>query len=119
MNQPFYPVSGEERTFGMLCHLLAFSGFIIPFGTILGPLVIWLIKKDQSPFVNDQGKESLNFQISIVIYGIVAAILCLIFIGFLLLIAIGIVWLVFVIMASVKANEGKMYRYPLTIRFIK
>lgn len=103
----------------MLCHLLAFSGFIIPFGSILGPLVMWLIKKDQSPFVNDQGKESLNFQISIVIYSLVAAILCLIFIGFLLLIAIGIVWLIFVIMASVKANEGKMYRYPLTIRFIK
>lgn len=103
----------------MLCHLLAFSGFIIPFGTILGPLVIWLIKKDQSSFVNDQGKESLNFQISIIIYSIVAAILCLIFIGFVLLIAIGIVWLIFVIIASVKANEGKMYRYPLTIRFIK
>lgn len=119
MNQPFYPVSNEERTMGMLCHLLALSGFIIPFGMIIGPLVIWLIKKDQSPFVNDQGKEALNFNISIVIYSIVATILCLIFIGFLLLFAILIVWLIFVIMASVKANEGKIYRYPLTIRFIK
>ncbi|MEK3885612.1 DUF4870 domain-containing protein [Paenibacillus sp. PL2-23] len=119
MNQPMYSMSSEERTFGMLCHLLAFSGFIVPFGTIVGPLVMWLMKKDRSQFVNDQGRESLNFQISCVIYAIVAGVLTLVFIGVLLLIALGIFWIVFVIIGSIRANEGKLYRYPMTIRFIK
>lgn len=118
LNQP-YPASKEDHTYGMLSHLLAFSTFIIPFGSILGPLVIWLIKKERSPYVDAQGKESLNFQISVFIYAAVSGILCLIFIGFLLLIALGIFWLVFVIIASIKANEGILYRYPLTIRFLK
>ncbi|MCR2807862.1 DUF4870 domain-containing protein [Paenibacillus soyae] len=119
MNQPFYPVSNEERTYGMLCHILAFSGFIVPFGTIIGPLIMWLIKKDQSAFINDQGKEAVNFQISCAIYAIVGAVLCLIVIGVFLLIALGIFWIIFVIIGSVKANEGKLYRYPMTLRFIK
>ncbi len=109
----------DDRTFGMLCHLTALVGCVIPLGNILGPLVIWLIKKDQSSFVNDQGKESLNFQISIAIYGIISAILIIVLIGILTSIVIGIFWLVMVIMASVKANEGIAYRYPLTIRFLK
>lgn len=114
-----YVPSKEERTYGMLCHLLALSTFIVPFGSILGPLVIWLIKKDQSPYVDAQGKESLNFQISIAIYAIVSSILILILVGGILLIAIGIFWLVYVIIASTKANDGIVYRYPLTIRFFK
>lgn len=118
MNQPL-PASKEEHTYGMLCHLLAFSMFIIPFGSILGPLVIWLIKKEQSPYVDAQGKESLNFQISVLIYAAISAILLLAFIGILLLIALGVFWLIFVIIASIKANEGVLYRYPLTIRFLK
>lgn len=109
----------EEKTFGMLAHLTALAGFIIPFGSILGPLVIWLIKKDQSAWVDKQGKESLNFQISILIYGIVAAILTLIVIGVFLAIAVGIFWLVMVIMATVKVNNGEDFEYPLCIRFIK
>ncbi|RJE85687.1 DUF4870 domain-containing protein [Paenibacillus sp. 1011MAR3C5] len=103
----------------MLCHLVAFSTFFIPFGSIIGPLLIWLIKKDQSPYVNEHGKESLNFQISILIYCIISSILIIVFIGVLLLIAIGITWFILVIIASIKANEGSVYRYPLTIRFIK
>ena len=117
----------EEKTFGMLCHLLSFAGFFIPFGSIIGPLVIWLIKKDQSPFVNDQGKESLNFQISLVIYGIIGSvvslILMLVLIGFVLIIVVGIAlaifWIVMTIIASMRANEGQVYRYPLTIRLLK
>mgnify|MGYP000138549666 CR=1 FL=1 len=109
----------DDKMFGMLCHLTALVGCIIPLGNILGPLVIWLIKKDQSAFVNDQGKESLNFQISVAIYGIVSAILIIVVIGILTSIAIGIFWLIMVIMASVKANDGVAYRYPLTIRFLK
>jgi uncharacterized Tic20 family protein len=112
-------LSRDDKTFGMLSHLLALAGCLIPLGNILGPLVIWLIKKDQSAFVNDQGKESINFQISITIYGIISAILIIVVIGILTSIALGIFWLVLIIVASVKANEGQLYRYPLTIRFLK
>lgn len=114
-----FGLTKEEKTFGMLCHLISFVGFIIPLGNVLGPLIIWLVKKDQSAFVNDQGKESLNFQISLFIYGIVSFILIFVVIGILTSIALGIFWLVMVIIASIRANEGQTYRYPLTIRFLK
>ena len=122
-----FGLTKEEKTYGMLCHLLSLSGFIIPFGTILGPLIIWLMKKDQSKFVDDQGKESLNFQISIIIYmiaGVIASvILMIVVIGFVLIflvpIAIGLFALIMAIIASIRANEGQTYRYPLTIRLIK
>ncbi|MGB8954715.1 MAG: DUF4870 domain-containing protein [Tumebacillaceae bacterium] len=109
----------EERTFGMLCHLAALAGFVIPFGNIIGPLVVWLLKRESSPFINEQGKEALNFQISYMIYIIISIILCLLLVGFILLFVIGIAELILVIIAAVKANEGVSYRYPLTIRFIK
>ncbi len=108
----------QENNWGMFCHLAALAGFVVPFGNIIGPLVIWLIKKDESEFVNDQGKESLNFQISITIYAIVAALLMLVIIGIFLLVAVGILSMVFIILAAIKANNGEKYRYPLTIRFI-
>jgi uncharacterized Tic20 family protein len=110
----------QARMWGMFCHLSALSGFIgIPFGSILGPLIIWLIKKNEYPFVDDQGKESLNFQISILIYSIVAALLIFVFIGIFLIFAIMITNIVLVIIASIKANNGEVYYYPYTIRFIK
>lgn len=114
-----YAVSSEERTWGMLSHLLALSGFIgVPFGNILAPLIIWLVKKDQSQFVADQAKESLNFQISLIIYAIVSGILVLVLIGFLLLAVVFIGGIVLTIIATLKANNGEHYRYPLTIRLI-
>ncbi|MDY6852424.1 MAG: DUF4870 domain-containing protein [Thermodesulfobacteriota bacterium] len=104
----------------MLCHLSALAGFIgIPFGNIIGPLIIWLIKKNDFPFVNEQGKEALNFQISLTIYGIIAALLIFVVIGIFLLIGLGIFGLIMVIIASIKANQGESYRYPITIRIIK
>ena len=113
-------LSKDAKTWGMLCHLIALAGFIMPvIGNIVGPLVIWLIKKDEFPFVDDQGKESLNFQISITIYGIIASILMVVLIGFLLIFAVLIFDLVMIIMATVKANSGEKYRYPLTIRLLK
>ncbi|MDQ0063907.1 DUF4870 domain-containing protein [Paenibacillus harenae] len=118
MNHPYSP-HPEEKQFAMLCHVIAFAGFIIPFGSIIGPLIIWLIKKDQSPYVNAHGKESLNFQISILIYGLVSAILWLVFIGIFVSIAVGIFWLVMTIIGTIRATEGQYYRYPLTIRFLK
>jgi uncharacterized protein len=109
----------DERTWGMLCHLAALSGYFSVIGWIVGPLVVWLVKKDQYPFVDDQGKESLNFQISVMIYAIVCVILMLVLIGFLLLPLLGVFHVVMVIIASVKANDGETFRYPLTMRFIR
>jgi uncharacterized Tic20 family protein len=109
----------DARTWAMLCHIGAFAGYIIPFGHIIAPLIIWLIKKDESPFVDDQGKESLNFQISISIYAIIAALLTIVVIGFVLVIALLTFDMVMVIIAAVKSNSGERYRYPLCMRFVK
>ncbi|MBL4570159.1 MAG: DUF4870 domain-containing protein [Alcanivorax sp.] len=109
----------EERSLGLACHLLALAGLVVPFGNILGPLIMWLVKKDQSDFVDDQGKEALNFNITISIAGFIAFLLMFVVIGGLLLPIIGIFWLVMTIIAAVKANGGERYRYPLTIRLIK
>lgn len=117
---PSMAQTSDERLWGMLCHLVALSGFIVPpIGFILGPLIVWLIKKDQYAFVNDQGKESLNFQISMLIYMSVSVLLFFVLIGFVMLFILIVMEFVLVIVASVAANEGKPYRYPLTIRFIK
>jgi len=112
-------VSKDERMWGMLCHLTVFSGFIIPFGHILAPLVIWLIKKDEMPFVDDQGKESLNFQITMTIGFILCVILMLVFIGVILVWLLIIFDIVVLIIASIKANDGVHYRYPWAIRLLK
>ena len=110
----------DSRMWGMFCHLAAFVGLLgVPLGCILGPLVVWLIKKEDYPFVDQQGKESINFQISMTIYMFVSAVLIIVIIGFLLLAALIILDVVMVILAAIKANEGKSFRYPLTIRFLK
>ncbi|HOJ84502.1 MAG TPA: DUF4870 domain-containing protein [Bacillota bacterium] len=112
----------EEKNYAMLAHLLALAVFILPsFGNIIGPLIIWLIKKDESAFVDKNGKESLNFQISVTIYMIAAVILTVLSLGilFLLPVAVSIVWLVYVVIATVKVSNGEDYSYPMTIRFIK
>ena len=112
-------ISAEERQFAMFAHLSALIGLVIPFGSVLGPLVLWLIKKDTMPFVDDQGKEALNFQITVAIAMIISAVLMLVVIGFLLMIAVGLAALVLTIIAGVKANEGVAYRYPFTLRLVK
>jgi hypothetical protein len=114
-----YNVSNEERNWGMLAHILSLSGYIgIPFGNIIGPLVVYLMKKDQSAFVADQARESLNFQISMTIYAIIAGILIFVLIGLALLAVLWVAGLVLTIMAAIKASSGVAYRYPLTIRLI-
>lgn len=114
-------VTEKEKTWGMFTHLSALiAQFIAPgLGPIIGPLIIWLIKKDTMPFVNDQGKEALNFNISVFIYAIICGLLWVLLIGMVLLPLLGLFWLIFTIVASVKAYEGVAYRYPLTIRFLK
>lgn len=115
---PIGMLSAEERQWAMFAHLAALAGFIIPLGNVIGPLIVWLVKKDTMPFVDDQGKESLNFQITVLIAAIVAGILIVVLIGFLLLPLIGLLALVFTIIGAIKANEGTNYRYPFTLRLI-
>ena len=113
-------VSKDARMWGMFCHLAGLFGYIFPVvGNIVGTLVLWQLKKEDYPFVDAQGKEALNFQISMTIYAFVSALLMFLCVGVFLLAAVGIVDLVFLLIASVKANNGQYYRYPLTIRFIK
>jgi len=108
----------EERQWAMFTHLSAFAGHAFPFAHIFLPLILWSIKKDQMPFVNDQGKEALNFQITMTI-AFVAAIISLFFIvGIVLLPAVWLFDIIITIIAAIKANEGVAYRYPLCIRFV-
>ncbi len=110
--------SAESRQWGMFAHLSALIGFVIPFGNILGPLIIWQMKKNEMPFVDDQGKEALNFQITVFIAMVVCIILTFVLIGLLLIPIVALAWLVFSIIAGLKANEGVAYRYPVTLRLI-
>ncbi|MCZ7601787.1 MAG: DUF4870 domain-containing protein [Melioribacteraceae bacterium] len=112
-------ISKDERMWGMFCHISAFAFFIFPFGNIIGPLVVWLIKKDVYPFVDEQGKESLNFQISVSIYAFAALLLSIILIGIPILIALFFFDFILVVVAAVKANDGFNYKYPLSIQLIK
>lgn len=101
-------------------HLLGFAGLVLPYaGNIVGPLILWLIKKADSPYLDAHGKEVLNFQISFAIYGLIAFLSFFVLIGFILLPVVVVAWIVFVIIGAIKASEGKLYRYPLTIRFLK
>ena len=111
----------NENTLGIICHLLSFAQFVlvVPFGNIIGPLVLWLIKRADSPYLDAHGKEVVNFNLSWAIYGVVAGLSCFILIGFVIVPVLAIAWIVFVILGAVKASEGKLYRYPLTIRMIK
>jgi len=112
--------ASDVRIWNVLCHAAALAGFFVPWaGHILGPLIIWLAKRGDSPEIDANGKESLNFQISMLIYNIIAGILCLVLIGFVILAILHILNLVLVIVASIQASDGKFYRYPLTIRLIK
>jgi len=123
--------SAEERQWAMFAHLSALLGALLTgvwgggWGCFIGPLVIWLVKKDTMPFVNDQGKEALNFNITVAIAFVVLFLLSVMTFGIGLIIAIplwiiiGISWLVCTIIAAIKANEGVLYRYPFTLRLIK
>ncbi len=104
--------TNDERTLAMLCHITGLISFI-------GPLIVWLLKKDESEFIDANGKQALNFQISIFIYSIVASMLIVILIGIPLLIAIGLFNLVMIILASVKALNGEVFEYPLSMKILK
>ena len=114
-NQP----DKDERTWAMLCHFSAYIGFIFPFGNIIVPLIIWLSKREDLPLVEDQGREVLNFQISMTIYFIISGILCIILIGIPILIGLIIFDFIITIVAAISANDGKYYRYPINLKLIK
>ena len=111
--------SKDERTWAMLCHFSTYIGFLFPFGNIIVPLIIWLSKREDLPLVEDQGREVLNFQISMTIYFIISGILCIILIGIPILIGLIIFDFIITIVAAISANDGKYYRYPINLRLIK
>ena len=110
----------DEQNWAMACHLSALAGFLIPFGNLVGPLVVWLIKRAEYPLVDRHGKEALNFQITVMLAALVAGILCLILIGFVLIFVVYIGALVLTIIAAVKVANGEMdYKYPFALRLLK
>lgn len=113
------PLDSRERNWAMVAHLSGFAFYTgIPFGNVLGPLFVWLLKKDELPFVDDQAKEALNFQLSLTVYTLTAFVLMFFLIGLFVFPILLVIHIVFSIIAAVQASEGKVYRYPLTIRFV-
>lgn len=109
----------DARNWAMFCHLAALIGFLgNGIGLIAGPLVVWLIKREDHPFIDEQGKEALNFQITMLIAFFVSGILVFVGIGLLLLLVLGLAELILPIIAGIKAKDGVHYRYPLTLRLI-
>ena len=109
----------DERNLALLSHIGTLAGYLVGFGHILVPLLIWLLKKDESEFVRRNAVESLNFQISMTIWFIISAILVFVLIGIPMLVVLGIIDLVCIILATIRASHGETYRYPLTIRLVQ
>lgn len=113
------PQEKIARNWAMACHLAGLSAYIgVPFGHIFGPLLIWLIKKDEIPLVNDQGREALNFGITLTIFYIISGLLVFVLIGIVPLLFLPLIHLILGIVAAVRASEGEVHRYPFNIRFI-
>jgi uncharacterized Tic20 family protein len=114
------PMSESDvRLLAMLTHLSALTGLFTGVGFLIAPIIIWQIQKDKSAYIDYHGKEAVNFQITIALATAVSFLLMFVLIGFVLVWIVGVVWLVFTIIAAIKANNGEYYRYPLSIRFIK
>jgi uncharacterized protein len=114
------PAEREARRWAAICHLSALVGLLgNGIGFVLAPLVIWLIKRNDHPFIDEQGKEALNFQITMFLAAIISALLMFLLVGFILLPLVMLAMIVFPIIAAMRASEGTHYLYPLAIRFIK
>lgn len=118
-NLSINPPSAEVRQWAMLCHLSALLGLVIPLGHLLGPLVLWHLKREQDPFIDAQGKEALNFQISVTVAGFICLLLIFVVIGLVLFAVLSVAVMILIVIAAVRANEGKPYRYPMIWRPIK
>lgn len=112
-------LSETERNWAMFCHLTAFAGFFFPFGSILGPLICWLSKKDESIWVNENGKASLNFQLSILLYMVLSIPLIFLIIGIPVIMILVILKIVYITIASIRASKGEEFKYPFSIPFIQ
>lgn len=111
-------IPANERTWGMFAHLSALAGLVIPLGNVLGPLVVWLSRREQSRFAGDQAKEALNFNITVAFGAVACYVLTWLLIGILLFVALALYWLAMTIVAAVKASEGIRYHYPLAVRLV-
>jgi len=107
------------RNTAVAAHLSTFAGLVVPFGSVIGPLAVWLTRRDRDPFIDNAGREALNFGISIAIYGLVVLVASLMLVGIPLLVVGVIAWVVLASLAAVKASQGQAYRYPLTIRLVR
>ena len=113
--------SKTERQWAMGCHLIGLCGVAVPFPAagLIGALVLWLVKREDGAFIDDQGKESLNFQISLLIYALACLVLSFIGIGVLLFFPLIVFGFVCIIIGAIRASEGTAYRYPACIRLVK
>ena len=109
----------EERQTGMFLHLSQLANLLIPFSGVVIPIVIWQMKKDQTPAIDAHGKMIVNFMLSCLIYGVVSFVLAFFLIGFLGFLALFVIGIVFPIIGGIKANNGELWEYPLTIKFLK
>ena len=109
----------SERNWAMLCHLSAFAGFFFPFGGIIGPMIFWLSRKDDSAWININGKAAMNFNLSMLLYIVLTIPLLIILVGIPIIIALGILKIVCVTIASIKAARGEIFKYPLSIPFVQ
>jgi uncharacterized Tic20 family protein len=107
------------RTTAVAAHLSTFAGLVVPFGSVIGPLVVWLTRRDRDPFIDQAGREALNFGITIAVYGAVLLVAALMVVGIPLLMAGVVAWVVLASLAAVKASQGQTYRYPLTMRLVR
>ena len=112
-------VDESVRTTAVAAHLSTFAGLVMPFGSVIGPLAVWLTRRDRDPFIDQAGREALNFGISIAIYGAVVLAAALMLVGIPFLIVGVIAWVVLASLAAVKASQGQSYRYPLTMRLVR
>lgn len=124
-NRPPIPSSpvpfsdSDARMWAMLTHLSALTGMFTLIGSLVGPILVWQIQKEKSAFIDFHGKEAINFNITVAIAAGISFVLMILLIGIVLLWIVGAVWLVFTVIAAIKANNGEYYRYPISIRFIK
>ncbi|MCT8988200.1 DUF4870 domain-containing protein [Shewanella phaeophyticola] len=112
-------VNKQAKDMGLLIHAASFAGYVFPLGSVLDPLIVWLMKRDEFEFANQCGKNCLNFKLSLLIYALISAILILVGVGVLLLAGLALLDIICTIMAIVKASDGIAYQYPLSIKFLK
>ena len=112
-------VDQAVRNTAVAAHLSTFAGLILPFGSVIGPLAVWLTRRDQDPFIDNAGREALNFGISIAIYGSLLLVAALMLVGIPFLIVGVVAWVVLASLAAAKASQGQAYRYPLTMRLVR